>query len=69
MVSIDKMHCNEFQKSLSQQLFFEFYFFMFYFFPALQCLDRYYNENPVKQTASLYMKLPLKPVFFSMFRH
>ena len=56
------MYCNESQKSLSRQLLFEVSLFMFHFVSAL-----YYNEHPVKETVSLYLKLLLKPVFFSVF--
>ena len=54
------------KKSLSQQPLFEVSLFRFNFVSALYYLDCYYNEYPVKQTTSIFMKLPLKPAFFSM---
>ena len=30
---------------------------------------KYYNEYPVKQTTSLYLKLPLKPAFLVSFSY
>ena len=62
-MSIEKTYCNRPQKSSSQQIFFKIYFFRFYFVSPIQYLDCYDNEYPVKQTASLYLKLSLKPVF------
>ena len=54
-----KMYCSEnHRKSSTQQLFFEFSLFRFCFVSPLLYLDRYYNEYPVKQTASLYLKFP-----------
>ena len=40
------------------------FLFRFHFTFARQYLDCYYNEYPVKPTASLYLKLPLKSAFF-----
>ena len=64
---IEKMYSNESRKSWSQQHLFEVSLFQFYFVSEVQYLDCYYNEYPVKQTASLYLKLPLKPAVFSVF--
>ena len=63
-MSIENMYCNESQESLSSQLLFEASLFRFHSASALQYLDYYYNEYSVKQAAPLYLKLPLKPVFF-----
>ena len=57
---IEKIYCNEFQKSSSQQHLFDVSLFNFHFVSALQYLDCYYNEYLVKQTGVLYLKLPLK---------
>ena len=59
LISIEKMCYNEFQKALSEQLLFEFSLFRFYFVSAFQYLDNFYYEYPVKQTALLYLKLPI----------
>ena len=64
---IDKMYSNESRKSLSQQPLLEVSLFGFYFVSALQYLDCHYNEYPMKQTAPLCLKLPLKPALFSVF--
>ena len=66
LMSIEKIFCNESQKSLSQYLFFEVSLFRFQFLPAIKYWDCYYNEYPVKQIVSLYLKLPFKPVFFKV---
>ena len=66
-MSIEKMRSNKSQKSLSQQLLFKVSLFQFDFVSAFQYLDCCYNEYPVKQTTSLYLKLPLKPAFFFFF--
>ena len=58
------MYSNESHKSLSQQLLFEVSLFRFHFVSALQYLECCYNEYPVKQAASLCLKLLLKPAFF-----
>ena len=50
LMSIEKMYCNESQKSLSQQLLFEVSVFRFHFVSALQYLGCYDNEYPVTQT-------------------
>ena len=63
-MSIEKIYCNESQKSLSKQLLFEFSLLRFRFFSALHYLDSYYNEYAVKKTVLLYLKLPLKPELF-----
>ena len=60
---LKKTYCNESQKLSSQQVF----FFRFNFVSPLQFLHCYYNEYPVKQTATFYIKFPLKPTFFSVF--
>ena len=39
------MYCNEFQKSLSQQLFFKVFLFRYHFILVLQYLDYCYNEQ------------------------
>ena len=44
---------------------FEASLFQFHFISARQYLDFYFNEYPVKQIASLHLKLFLKPAFFS----
>ena len=59
-----KKHCNESQKLSSQRLFFEVSFLRFNFVSPLQYWHCYYNEYTIKQTASFYIKLPLKPTFF-----
>ena len=61
------MYYNEYRKSLNQQLLCKVSLFWFQFVSALQYLNCYYNEYSVKQTASLYLKLPLKPALFSAF--
>ena len=61
------MYCNEPRKSLSQQLLFEVPILKFHFTSALKYLYCYYNEYSVKQTISLYLKLPLKPLFIIAF--
>ena len=66
-MSIEKMRSNKSQKSLRQQLLFKVSLFQFAFVSAFQYLDCCYNEYPVKQTTSLYLKLPLKPAFFFFF--
>ena len=65
-MSIEKIYSEGSQKWLSQQLLFEVSLFWFHFVSALQYLDCYYNEYPVKHTAYLYLKLPSKPAFFSV---
>ena len=60
-MSIEKMYCNESRISLTQQLLFEVSLSRFHFVSALQYLE--YNEYPVKQTASLYLKLPLIEIY------
>ena len=62
-----KMYGNESQKLLSGKFLFEVSSFSFHFAFALQYLNCYYERYTVKQTASLYLNLPLKPKFFSMF--
>ena len=52
-MSIKKMYCNESRKSLIQELSFEVSLFGFHF----ACFILF----------SLYLKLPLKPAFFSVF--
>ena len=42
----------------------EVFLFRFILFSAFQYLECYYNEYPVKETASLYLKLLLKPAFY-----
>ena len=64
---IEQIYCNESLKSLSQQLLFEFSVLRIHFASAPQYSDCYYNEYPVKQTALLYLKLPLKPACFVVF--
>ena len=51
--------------AMSQQLFFEVSLLWFHFAFALWCF--YHNEYSVKQSASLYLELPLKPAFYSVF--
>ena len=51
------MYCNEFWKSLSQQLLLEVSFFRFHFVSALQHLDCFYKEYPVKQTAKVILEI------------
>ena len=67
LMSIEKIYCDEFRELLSQQLLFEVSLFMISFASALQYLDYYYNEYPLKQTAVLYLKLLLKTAFFNVF--
>ena len=55
------------QKTYCQQLLFEVSLFRFHFVFALQYLLCYHCKYPVKQTASFYLKLPLKSDFFSVF--
>ena len=50
-----------------QQHSFEVSLFRFHFVSALHYLDCYYNKHPVKQTASLYLKLPFELAYFSVF--
>ena len=45
----------------------EVFLFSFHFVSALQYLCCYYNEDSVNQTASSYLKLPLKPSFLVCF--
>ena len=40
------------------------FLFRFYFVSVFQYLDCCYNEYPVKHSASLYLKFPLKSAFF-----
>ena len=63
-MSIEKMYFNESRKSFSQQLLFEFSLFRFHFVSAFLYLDYFYKKYPVKQTASLHLKLLLKSTFF-----
>ena len=58
-MSSEKMYCNESRKSLSQQLLVKVSLRRFHFASALYYF--YYNEHSAKQTALLYLKLPLKP--------
>ena len=59
------MYCNKSQKiTESTNFVFEVSLSTFYFVSALQYLDSFYYQNPVKQTAFLYLKLPLKSGFF-----
>ena len=51
-MSDEKPYFNKSQKLSSQQLFFEVSFFRFNFVSPIQYLHCYYNEYPVKQTAS-----------------
>ena len=57
------IHSNESSKLLRQQRLFEISLLCFHFFSTLQYLDCYYNEYPLKQTAFLYLKSLLEPVF------
>ena len=66
-MSTEKISFNKSRKLLSQRLLFKFSLFRFHFVPAFQYLDCYCNEYPVKQTASFYLRSPLKPVFFVSF--
>ena len=66
-MSTEKISFNKSRKLLSQQLLFKVSLFRFHFVPVLQYLDCCCNEYPVKQTASFYLRLPLKPVFFVSF--
>ena len=66
-MSNEKMYSNKYQKSLSQQLLFEVPLFRFQFVSALYYLDCYYNAYLMKQTASLYLKLPLNSIFLVCF--
>ena len=66
LMIIEKMYCSESQKSLSQQILFEFFLFRFHFVFACQHLHCYYYEYPMKHAASLYLKLFLKPEFCSV---
>ena len=59
------MHCNKSPKiTESTNFVFEVSLSTFYFIFALQHLDSFYYQNHVKQTAFLYLKLPLKSGFF-----
>ena len=58
--------CIFFMSELTQILFYVS-LLRFNFVSALQCLGCYCNEQLVKQTASLYLKLPLKPAFLECF--
>ena len=49
-MSIEKIHCKESQKLLSQQLLFDVPVFRFYFVSVPYYLGCYGNEYPVKQT-------------------
>ena len=53
----------ESQKSLSWRLCLKL-LYSASFFSAFQYLQCYYNEYPVKQTASWFLKLPLEPAFY-----
>ena len=64
---IEKMYFNESLKSFSQQLLVEVSYCIFNFLSVLKQLDCYYNEYPVMQRFSLYLKLTLKPALFSVF--
>ena len=64
-MSTERIYCNESRNSLSQQLLFKISLRRFHFTSALQYF--YFNEYSVKQTAPLYLKLPLKPTFCSEF--
>ena len=66
-MAVEKIYCNESQKSLRQKLSFEDSLFRFHFVFTVQYFDRYYYKYPVKQTASLYLKLPWKPRCFGVF--
>ena len=61
------MYFNESRKSLSRQILFKVSLLWFHFVSTLQYLDCCYNEYPVKQTASFYLELPLKPDFLVCF--
>ena len=66
-MSIEKIHVSESRKPLSRRLLFNFSLFRLHFVSALHNLDCCYNEYPVKQTASYYLELSLKPAFFRVF--
>ena len=55
-MSIEKMYFNESR--------IEFSLFRFHFVSAFLYLDYFYKKYPVKQTASLHLKLLLKSTFF-----
>ena len=57
-MSIEKMFCNESQKSLSQLLLLQISLLGFHLVSTSQYLDSYYNKYPVNQTALLCLKLP-----------
>ena len=52
-MSIEEKYCNDFRKSSCQQHSFDISLFRFHLVSAL--------KYPVKQTALLYLKLPLQP--------
>ena len=57
------MYWNQSRKLLSPQLFFKFLYLGFILFLHFSIWYLGYNQYPVKQAASLYLKLPLKPAF------
>ena len=63
-MSIEKTYFNKSRKSLIQQLLFKVALFRFHFDSALKYLGCCYDKYLVKQIASLYLQLPLKPVLF-----
>ena len=65
-MSIEKM-CIAMNPRMNPQPLFEVSLFRFYFVFTFQYLDCYCSKYLVRQTASLCLKLPLKPAFFKCF--
>ena len=63
-MSIEKCISINPENHLVDNFLFKVSLFRFHFVSALQYLDCRYNGYPVKQTASLYLELSLKPAFF-----
>ena len=54
------------KKSLSKQLLFEVSLFQFHFFSALQYLDCYYNEHPLKKNSLVIFEVAFETYIFSV---